>query len=121
MWWKRRRLSDREFVERIRGNTPARRTAGAIGLVVSLISFGLFMYVLQMVLEGEWTITETSAEQLAFQMGAMTGTVMMMALGGATWWFSIAIFMYFPDRKDELLLEYHRRLAELNRLPVCSE
>lgn len=114
-------MSDAEFVERIRGNTPARRKAGAIGLVFSLILCGFFGYWLQMATSGKWTIHDDPAEQLAFQMGAITGGGGVMALYLAIWWLAHAIFLYFPDRREQLLLEYHRRLAELNQSHDGSE
>lgn len=108
MKW-RRQLSDAEFIERIRQQASSRRLRAAILLLFALVMSGILAFLLRMLLR-EWQDPVDPWKQLAFQMGVMLGITVSVAVCIAAQWFFLGIGLCLPDRKDQLLLDYHQRL-----------
>lgn len=112
--------SDSEFIDRIRRVAQVRRRIGVGLLVLSLViwcAVGYFLHVLQ---TGDLPVSDDSVAQGSFQIGAMTGFVGGLLLFAAINKLLVGLYMYFPDRRERLLLAYHQRLAELDELPLES-
>jgi hypothetical protein len=119
------RLSDREYVERVRGFYRRRRFLAAIFILVGLVLLATGIYYCHHLYSQVTDINEMSVHKLRQDEGAALedktfyvfgfsfglGMGIMLCCGVGLIWQVLDIY----DRKNRLLLEYYDRLAVLEK------